>query len=158
MSGAGAKMRGWLRLARQPTSRFMQQSYALLTEDIRFWVPKTPLQAQTGENLAHLARLRTPRILLQSGRIPDGRKRPELLYRYHRPHRITMRRAPIPDYFFRPEEEHVASGEYDVVPPLRSRDKAVKNPGRRFGLREAHCKAKWLSGLLAPGVNHTRSL
>lgn len=45
-----------------------RQSYAtVLTEAIRFWIPKLPLQSQAGENLAHLVRLRTPRILLQSG-------------------------------------------------------------------------------------------
>jgi aryl-alcohol dehydrogenase-like predicted oxidoreductase len=41
--------------------------YWVLTEAIRFWIPKLPIQSQAGENLSHLVRLRTPRILLQSG-------------------------------------------------------------------------------------------
>jgi hypothetical protein len=39
-----------------------------------------------------------------------------------------MRRAPLANSFFRPEEEHVASGENDIVPPLGRRDKAVEEP------------------------------
>jgi hypothetical protein len=49
-------------------SGYDRQSYAMvLAEAIRFWIPKLPLQSQSGENLAHSVRLRTPRILLQSG-------------------------------------------------------------------------------------------
>jgi hypothetical protein len=46
-----------------------------------------------------------------------------------------MRRAPLPNRFFRPEEKHVASGENNVVPPLGRGDKAMKKPaagGRAF--------------------------
>src|SRR5215813_817754 len=132
--------------------------YSMLAEAIRFWIPKIPLQSQPGENLAHLLRLRTPGILLQAARIPGCRQRPELLYRYQRPHRITLRRAPLPNPFFRPEEEHGASGEDDVIPPLRRRHQAVEKPRRRFGPFEAHGQTQGLCGLLAPGVHPARSV
>ena len=136
--------------ARHPRPRVVRT----LTEAIRSWIPEITLQSQPGKNLAHLVRLRPPRLLLQSGRIPSRRKHPELAYRYERPHRVIMSYAPITNQFFRPEEEHVGSREYDVVPPLRGRNKAMEKPGRRFGPVGAHCKTKRLSGLLAPGVNH----
>ena len=61
-------------------------------------------QAQTGEDLAHFIRLRTPGLLLQPGRIPGGRERPELIHRYEGPRWVSVRRAPLKDLFFRPEE------------------------------------------------------
>ena len=140
----------------EPGSRCVQAT--VLTKAIRFCIPKRPLQSQAGENLAHLVRVvdagNSPAIGLNTKLSPASK----VVYRYERPNRITMHRTPIPNQFFRPEEEHVASGEYDVVPPLRSWDKAVENPGRRFRFLEAHCKTKWISGLLVPGVNHTRSV
>jgi hypothetical protein len=46
---------------------------------------------------------------------------------------ITMRGAPLPNPFFRPEEKHVVSGENNVVPPPGGGNKAMKKPaaGRR---------------------------
>ena len=41
---------------------------------------------------------------------------------------------PPSDVFFRPEEIHGASGEHDVVPPVRGRDEAVKQEVRTIGL------------------------
>ena len=137
---------------------FSEWAGRTLTEAIRSWIPKITLQSQPGKNLHHLLRLRTPRILLQARRIPGCRKGPELVYRYKRPYRIIMGLAPVPNELFRPEEEHVASGEYDVIPPLRGRNKAVKNPGRRFGPFDADFKTKWVSRLLAPRVNNARSM
>jgi hypothetical protein len=69
-----------------------------------------------------------------------------------------MRRAPLANPFFRPEEEHIASGENDIVPPLCRRDKAVEEPSGRLRALEAHLEMKRLPGLLATGVNLTRSL
>jgi hypothetical protein len=63
-----------------------------------------------------------------------------------------MRRAPIANLFFRPEEEHVASGENDIVPPPRSRNNAVEEPVRRFRPLERHIQVIRLAGLLATGV------
>ena len=39
--------------------------------------------------------------------------------------------APLLNPFFRPEEEHVASGENNVVPPLGRGNKAMKKPAAR---------------------------
>jgi hypothetical protein len=75
---------------------------------------------------------------------------------YERSHWVSVRRAPLANPFFRPEEEHVASGESDIVPPLCRRDKAVEKPGGGFGALDAYLKTKRLSGLLATGGNLTR--
>lgn len=64
-----------------------------------------------------------------------------------------MRRAPFSNSFFRPEEEHVASGKDNVVPPLGRRNKAVKQPVRRLRALEAHIQVERLAGLRAARVN-----
>ena len=108
-------------------------SLSWLTKVIRCWIPEITLQTQASENRAHFIRLRTPRTLVQSSRVPSRRERPELVNPYERSHRVSMRRAPLANSFFRPEEEHVASGENDILPPLGRWDQAVEEP--RGGLR-----------------------
>ena len=44
---------------------------------------------------------------------------PELIKVNQRSSRNLMRRAPLVNGLFRPEEEHGSSGEDDVVPPMR---------------------------------------
>lgn len=97
----------------------------MLAKAIRFWIPEITFQAQATKDRAHLVRLRTPRILLQSGRIPGRCERPELVNPYEWPHRVSVLLAPLSNSLFRPEEEHVASGEDNVIPPLRRRNEAV---------------------------------
>jgi hypothetical protein len=38
--------------------------------------------------------------------------------------------APCLQDFFRPEKEHIVSGEDDVFPPLRGRNQTVEDPIR----------------------------
>ncbi len=64
--------------------------------------------------------------------------------------------APAANHFFRPEEEHIASGEDDIVPPLRGWNEAMKKPIRSFGSFEAYCQMKRLVGLLAARMNGAR--
>jgi hypothetical protein len=111
---------------------------AELSKAIRPWIPKVLLQAHTGKNRAHLVRLRTPRILLQPGRIPCGRQCPELVDPHQRPQGTGLGNAPLSNPFFRPEEEHVVSGKDDVVPPFRRRNQAVEEPVRGLRSLEVH--------------------
>jgi hypothetical protein len=64
-----------------------------------------------------------------------------------------MRGAPVPNPFFRPEEKHVASGEDNVVPPLRSGNKAMEKPAARRRTFQANLQIKRLTGLLAARTN-----
>src|SRR5262249_39736176 len=94
---------------------------------------------------SHFIGLWPPRVLLQSRRIPGSCELPKLLHRHHRSHRITHRLAPILNQFLRPEEQHVASSEYDVIPPLRRRNKTVKDPAGSLRPVEANLKAERFS-------------
>jgi hypothetical protein len=69
-----------------------------------------------------------------------------------------MRGAPFPNPFFRPEEEHVVSGEDNVVPPLGRGNKAMKEPvaGRRTF--QANLQIERFTGLLATGTNPARAI
>src|SRR5262245_24182392 len=67
-----------------------------------------------------------------------------------------MRRTPLTHHVFRPEEEHVASGENDIVPPFCGWDQAVEEPGGRCRAISVYRKMKGLAGLRAAGVNLTR--
>ena len=77
-------------------------------------------------------------MLLQPSRIPRRRERPQLVDPHQRSHRAFVCRAPLSNLSFRPEEEHVVSGEDDVVPPFRRRHKAVKEPLRGLRPLETH--------------------
>src|SRR5689334_9938024 len=62
---------------------------------------------------------------------------------------MSVRLAPLARPLFRPEEEHLASGEDDVVPPARRRDDAVEEPVARLGTVARDLQAKGLHRLLA---------
>ena len=81
-------------------------------------------------------------------------RRPELGHIHYRSHRIRLLRAPLPHPIFRPEEEHVASGEDDVVPPVRRGHLAMEEPvgGRRAV--EAHRELQRLPALFAARMDH----
>jgi hypothetical protein len=69
-----------------------------------------------------------------------------------------MRRAPLTNPFFRPEEKHVASGENNVVPPLGRGNKAMKKPAAGRRTFQANLQIKWLTGLFAAGMNLPRAM
>lgn len=129
---------------------------ASLTKAIRFRIPEITLEAEAGENHTHLLRLRTAGILLQPSRIPCRRKLPQLGNAHERSHRVSMCRTPLTHPFFRPEEEHLASSENDIVPPLRGWDETMEEPVGGFWSVEVHCESERLSGLLATGVDNAR--
>ena len=52
---------------------------------------------------------------------------PELLEIHQGPSRDIVRRAPPIDRLFRPEEEHRCSGKNEIVPPMRRRDREVRD-------------------------------
>ncbi len=64
-----------------------------------------------------------------------------------------MRFTPSANLLFRPEEEHVASREDDVVPPLGRRYETVEEPVGGLGTVESYVQVQGLAGLLASGVN-----
>src|SRR5262249_8360079 len=72
--------------------------------------------------------LGTSRIRLQARPVPGHGKPPELGETYERAHRRPVGLAPLTHPLFRPEEEHAASREDDVVPPVRRGNGAVEEP------------------------------
>jgi hypothetical protein len=52
---------------------------------------------------------------------------PELFEGNKRTPRNVMRRAPLIDSLFRPEEEHRRSGENEIVPPVRRRHREMRD-------------------------------
>ncbi|MGD9092149.1 MAG: hypothetical protein PVF74_04850, partial [Anaerolineales bacterium] len=63
-----------------------------------------------------------------SCRVPGCGHRPKLIHPDQRSHWVSISRTPLPHLFFRPEEEHVVSGEDDIVPPICSWNQAVEEP------------------------------
>jgi hypothetical protein len=64
-----------------------------------------------------------------------------------------MRGAPLTKPFFRPEEKHIASGEYNVLPPLGRGNKAMKKPAAGRRTFEADLQGERFTGLLAARMN-----
>ena len=91
-------------------------------------IPEVAGEAQSGEDLPHLRGFRPARIGLKPRRVPRLREAPELVHPDERPHRDSLRLAPFPDSFFRPEEQHRASRENNVVPPVSRGNEAVEQP------------------------------
>ena len=60
---------------------------------------------------------------------------PQLLEIDEGPSRDIVRRAPLIDGLFRPEEEHRCSSENEIVPPMRRRDHEMRDV--RFQNRRA---------------------
>ena len=69
-----------------------------------------------------------------------------------------MRRAPLTNAFFRPEEKHVASGENDIVPPLGRGNEAMKKPAARWRTFQADLQCERFTGLFAPRMNPPLSM
>src|SRR5262249_2660229 len=88
-------------------------------ERVGLRVPESAGQAETSEDLAHLGGLRTPGIGLETSPVPGHRQPPELREAHERSDRRLVGLAPLAHPLFRPEEEHAASREDDVVPPVR---------------------------------------
>src|SRR5262245_58646794 len=75
------------------------------------------------------------------------RQLPELLQTNERSSRYLLRLAPLIDGFFRPEEEHGRSGKNKIVPPMRRRDREMRDirlPHRRTVF---HFKSQRLAGM-----------
>ena len=54
---------------------------------------------------------------------------PELIEIHERTSRNVMRCAPLIDGFFRSEEKHGRSGKNEIVPPVRRRDREMREVG-----------------------------
>lgn len=118
------------------------------SEAVHLGIPERIAQSDARENLTHFFRLRTPGIRLQSGAIPGLRQSPQLIHAYDWPLNVSLRLAPLLHPYFRPEEEHLASGEYNIVPPVGRGNNAVKHPVRTCGTFEPHFQAQGLHRLL----------
>src|ERR1041384_1231672 len=129
-----------------------------LSESIRPRIPEGIVEADRAEDPAHLRGLRAARDLLQARRVPGRRHRPELVHGDERAQRHSSRVTPRPDPFLRPEEEHVRSGEDEIVPPLRCGNEAVEQPRRRLRPIDADLEDERLAGFLAPRVHTPRSV
>src|SRR6266576_661755 len=70
-----------------------------------------------------------------------------------------MRRAPLANSFFRPEEKHVVSRENNVVPPPGCRNKAMEEPvAWRRRTVQANLQIEWFTRFLAAGMNLSRAM
>src|SRR6185369_14351093 len=104
-----------------------------LSEAVGLRIPEVAVEAEAREDRPHLRRLRPARDRLEPGCIPGGRQTPELIQADEGADREPFLLAPLANPFFRPEEEHVASGEDDVVPPVRRGYGAMEEPVGGFG-------------------------
>src|SRR4029079_12689085 len=111
-----------------PSWRTVSVSLAMATpsELVGLGIPERVRQADPREDLPHLARVRPARLGAETVRIPGHGHLPELRQRRRGAPRVSGRRAPVAECLFRPEEEHEASSEHDVVPPLRGGNDAVE--------------------------------
>ena len=125
-------------------------------EGVRLRIPELVGQAQATEDLPHLGGLWSAGLDLEPRPVPLPRQDPELVHPDEGPQRMPSSRAPLPRAFFRPEEEHLASGEDDVLPPLCSRHQAVEQPPGGLGAAVGHREIERLQRLLTPGVNDRR--
>src|SRR5439155_14048889 len=123
------------------------------SEDVGLWVPELAGKPETPEDLTHLGRLRPARPRIEARSVPANRESPELLDRHKRPHRNALHLAPRAHHLLRPEEEHAASGEDDVVPPVRSRHSAVEDPVGALGARVSDLQTERCHRLLAPALD-----
>lgn len=61
--------------------------------------------------------------------------------------RNVMRRAPLIDGLFRPEEEHGCSRENEIVPPMRGRHREMRNIGFQNGRAIFHFECQRFAGV-----------
>jgi len=64
-----------------------------------------------------------------------------------------MRGAPLPNPFFRHEEQRVVSGENNVAPPPGCGNKAMKKPVAGWRTFQINLQIQRFTGLLAAGMN-----
>src|SRR5262249_42948953 len=88
---------------------------------IGFWVPKWATQAERFEGGYHFIRRWPTGFDAQPIRVPMNSQLPKLLQINERASRNVVRRAPLIDGLFRPEEEHGSSRKNEIVPPMRRR-------------------------------------
>src|ERR671915_1667578 len=119
-------------------------------------IPELALEPDPGEDPDHFLRLRAPGVFLKPRAIPRRCERPELVHPHDRPHRDPARGAPLPNPFLRPEEEHVPSGEDNVVPPVRGGDEAVEEPVGGAGTVDPDLETEGFSRLLASREHNAR--
>src|SRR5215470_6197739 len=117
--------RKWLRRAWRPSGRTRSSKL------IRLWIPEVVIESDPREDPGDFVRGGAARVRLEPRRIPDHRKLPKLIHGHEGSERHTAVRTPGSNRFFRPEEEHVRSGEDKIIPPPRSWDEAMEKPARR---------------------------
>ena len=113
------------------------------------WIEPLMVEALTERHLASFvdaARVKSPyfRLLARDPDALEARTRTDKDIFYN-PDAGLPRAEPAGDVLLRPEEIHRASGEDDVVPPLRRRDEAVEEPGGRLGAFAAYRETKRLA-------------
>jgi len=113
---------------------------------IGFRIPKWSAQADRGEDRHHFIRRRPARFEGEPISVPMDGKLPELLEIDQRSPREFVSRAPKIDRFFRPEEEHRRSGENNVVPPMRGRNREVRDIRPEDRLIVFHFQRQRLAG------------
>ena len=82
-------------------------------------LPERPGQSGTREHGLRFVERESPPASLEAPPVPRFRDRPHLLRREHRSLAQAAALAPSMYMLFRPEEEHRASREDDVLPPAR---------------------------------------
>src|SRR5580765_2052068 len=87
--------------------------------------PERPRQSRALEHGLSLVGCEAPPASLEASPMPRFRDRPHLLRREHGALPQTAPLTPSTHMLFRPEEEHRASREDDVLPPARGRDREV---------------------------------
>jgi len=83
--------------------------------------PERPRQPSAREHCLRLIQRKTPPAWLEPASMPLLRHHPHLLRREYRASIQSSCFAPPMHMLFRPEKEHGASGEHDVLPPARRR-------------------------------------
>src|SRR5262245_22696072 len=156
-SAAGRRVLLSARCAKPPSGGASYGARRHLTERVHLRVPERPGEAKALEDRAHLVGLRAARVDAQARGVPRGGEAPELRDRDERAHRRVLGATPRGDVLFRPEEEHSASGEDDVVPPPCRGNGAVEEPGARLRPLARHLEQERLHRVLAPRA-HQRGL
>src|SRR5262249_30180167 len=94
---------------------------------IGFWIPKRAGQTERVKDRYHFIGRRPTRFNGKPNRVPMNGELPQLLEIHEGPSRDIMRGAPLIDGLFRPEEEHRCSSENEIVPPMRCRDREMRD-------------------------------
>src|SRR5438093_73224 len=76
-----------------------------------------------------------------------NRQLPKLLQINERASRDVVRRAPLIDGLFRPEEEHGSSGKNEIVPPMSRRHSEMCDVRLQNRLAVFHFERQWFASL-----------